>query len=392
MIYLDNAATTCIYKEALNAMLPFYIDNYSNPSGTYDFSTAGRRAMNNARRKIADVIGADVTEIYFTSGGTEADNWALTGTANASSKKHIITSEIEHHAIIHTCKHLEKEGYDITFVPVDENGLIDPDDIEKAIRPETCLISIMMANNEIGTIQPIQQIGEIAKKNSITFHTDAVQTFGHISINVNEMHIDMLSASAHKCHGPKGIGFLYIRNGIKISSFYFGGKQERYMRAGTENVPAIVGFGEAAEKVQYSMKDNAYHIKKLRNHLINRVMNEIDYVRLNGDYNKRLPGNVNFSFKYIDGEAILIQLDFKGICCSTGSACNAGSKNVSHVLSAISIPEDYAHGSVRFTISEFNTINDIDYTVDALKEIVIKLREMSSEYKLKSKHFTNLEK
>lgn len=370
-------------------MLPYYIEYYGNPSAAYDYATQSRRAMNEARKQIADVIGADITEIYFTSGGTEADNWAIMGAAEAftfNSKKsvpgHVITTQIEHHAVLNSCKHLESLGYEVTYVPVNEFGIVDVKNIEKAIKPNTCLISVMMANNEIGSIQPIKEIGRLANDHSIMFHTDAVQSFGHIPIDVNEMNIDMLSASAHKCHGPKGIGFLFIRNGIKIPPYQHGGKQERRVRAGTENVPSIVGFGEAAHIINSRLLMDTEYILKLRNHFTERVINEIENVKINGSTEQRLPGNINFSFKSVNGEAVQIQLDFNNICCSTGSACNAGSKKISHVMEAINMPAEYANGSVRFSLSSFNTVDEINETVDILKEVILKLRDMENMNRL----------
>lgn len=387
MIYLDNAATTQMYTEAVDAMIPFYTKCYSNPSEIYNFASKSRKAVNDSRKCIAEIINAEPSEIYFTSGGTESDNWAIFGALNLMKDRgrHVITTSIEHHAILNTCRYYERLGCEITYIKPDSNGIINVHDIEKAIRPDTVLISVMMANNEIGTIQPIKDIGEIASKHNILFHTDAVQTFGHLDIDVKDMHIDMLSASAHKCHGPKGVGFLYIKNGINIPGFHLGGKQERTLRAGTENVAGIAGFGTAANIINQRLEYNTEYITNLRNYFINRVLNEIKYVRLNGDTVNRLCGNASFCFAYLDGEAIQIQLDLYDICCSTGSACNAGIKDVSHVLEAIQVPEEYIHGSVRFTISEFNTIEEIDYTVDKLKDIVAKLRGMSLEYKLHHK-------
>lgn len=384
MIYLDNAATTQMYTEAADAMIPFYTKCYSNPSEIYSFASESRKAVNDSRKCIAKIINAEPSEIYFTSGGTESDNWAIFGAINHSAlkRKHIITTAIEHHAVLNTCKYYENQKCAITYIKPDGNGIINPYDIEKAIRPETILISVMMANNEIGTLQPVKAIGHIAKEHNILFHTDAVQTFGHIPIDVKDMNIDMLSASAHKCHGPKGVGFLYIKDGLNIPGFHLGGKQEHKLRAGTENVAGIVGFGAAADIISRREEYNTEYITNLRNYFVNRVLNEIKYVRLNGDQSDRLPGNASFCFAYIDGEAIQIQLDIHDICCSTGSACNAGTMAASHVLTAIGVKEPYLHGAVRFTISEFNTIDEIDYTVDRLKDIVARLRGMSMEYKM----------
>ena len=334
------------------------------------------------REKIAEVLGAKTDEIYFTAGGTESDNWALTATAEAyeSKGKHIITSRIEHHAILHTCEYLEKRGYEVTYLDVDENGLVDPNAVEAAIRPDTILISIMFANNEIGTIQPIREIGTIAREHGVLFHTDAVQAFAQVPINVDEYNIDMLSASGHKLNGPKGIGFLYIRKGVKIRSFIHGGAQERKRRAGTENVPGIVGLGKAVELAAATMAERAEKETKLRDYMIGRIENEIPYCRLNGDRKKRLPNNINFSFRFIEGEGMLISLDLKGICASSGSACTSGSLDPSHVLLAIGLPHEIAHGSLRMTLGADTTREDIDYTVDCLKKIVADIRNMSPLY------------
>ncbi len=381
-IYLDNAATTMTRPEVVEAMLPYFTELYGNPSSVYEFASQNKKAVDDARGIIANAIGADLTEIYFTGGGTEADNWALKATAEAYASKgnHIITSKIEHHAVLHTCEYLEKKGFEVTYVDVDEAGIIKLDQLEKAIRPTTILITVMFANNEIGTIQPIKEIGQIAKKHNIFFHTDAVQAFGQVPINVNEMNIDMLSSSAHKLNGPKGIGFLYIKKGIKIRSLIHGGAQERQRRAGTENVPGVVGYGKAVEIALATMKDRTEKEMVLREHLIKRVMAEVPYTRLNGDRTKRLPNNTNFSFQFIEGESLLIMLDMSNICASSGSACTSGSLDPSHVLLAIGLPHEIAHGSLRLTLSEDNTLEEIDYTVDRIKEIVDKLRKMSPLY------------
>lgn len=382
MIYLDNAATTKTAKEAVDAMLPFFTEHYGNASSIYSLGAESKKAMMQAREIIAESIGANPAEIYFTAGGSESDNWALVATAEAyaSKGKHIITSRIEHHAILHTCDYLKTRGYEITYVDVDENGVIKLDELKKAIRPDTILISVMFANNEIGTIQPIKEIGEIAKEHGILFHTDAVQAYGHVPINVDEDHIDMLSTSGHKINGPKGIGFLYIRKGIKIRSFIHGGQQERSRRAGTENIPGIVGYGAAVKKAFESLTERMNKETELRDYLIGRIEKEIPYCRLNGDRVKRLPNNVNFSFQFIEGESLLIMLDMKGICASSGSACTSGSLDPSHVLLAIGLPHEIAHGSLRLTLSEENTKEEIDYVVDSIKEIVNKLRSMSPLY------------
>lgn len=381
-IYLDNAATTRTRPEVLEAMLPYFSDKYGNPSSVYEFASQNRKALDEARLTIANSIGAESAEIYFTGSGTEADNWALIATAEAYSSKgnHIITSKIEHHAVLHTCEYLKKRGYEITYIDVDENGIVKLDQLEKAIRPTTILISIMFANNEIGTIQPIREIGEIAKRHKILFHTDAVQAYCQVDINVDELGIDMLSASAHKLHGPKAIGFLYIKNGIKIRSFIHGGAQERGRRAGTENVPYAVGFGKAVEIAMATMKERTRKETELRDYLIKRVLAEVPYTRLNGHRTRRLPNNANFSFQFIEGESLLIMLDMNNICASSGSACTSGSLDPSHVLLAIGLPHEIAHGSLRLTLSEENTYEEIDYTVEKIKEIVDKLRKMSPLY------------
>lgn len=382
MIYLDNAATTRTAPEVVEAMLPYFTEYYGNASTIYRFGEKSREAVTAARDTIAKAIGAKTEEIYFTAGGSEADNWALKATAEAyeSKGKHIITSKIEHHAILHTCGYLEKHGFEITYLDVDENGLISLDELEKAIRPDTILISIMFANNEIGTIEPVAEIGKIAHAHGVLFHTDAVQAFTQVPINVDEMNIDMLSTSGHKLNGPKGIGFLYIRKGVKIRSFVHGGAQERKRRAGTENVPGIVGFGKAVELAVASMEERIGRETKLRDHLIERIEKEIPYSRLNGDRQKRLPNNVNFCFRFIEGESMLIKLDMAGICASSGSACTSGSLDPSHVLLAIGLPHEIAHGSLRLTLGADTTLEDIDRTVDELKKIIEYLRSMSPLY------------
>lgn len=383
MIYLDNAATTKTAPEVVEAMLPYFSEFYGNPSSIYEIAGKSKEAITKAREQIAQVIGARPEEIYFTAGGTEADNWALAATyeAYASKGNHIITTKIEHHAILHTCEYLEKQrGARVTYVDVDENGIVKLDDLQKAITPETILISVMTANNEIGTIQPVEEIGRIAKEHNILFHTDAVQAFGQIPLSVDECHIDMLSSSGHKLNGPKGIGFLYIRKGVKIRSFIHGGAQERKRRAGTENVPGIVGYGAAAKMAADTMKERTVKEAELRDHLIHRILTEIPHSRLNGDPVKRLPNNCNISFEFIEGESLLIMLDMKGIAASSGSACTSGSLDPSHVLLAIGLPHEIAHGSLRLTLSAETTREDIDYTVDQIKEIVARLRSMSPLY------------
>ena len=382
LIYLDNAATTKTRPEVVEAMLPYFSENYGNPSSVYDFSTVTKKAVNAARETIAQALGANSNEIYFTAGGSESDNWALTATAEAyeSKGKHIITSKIEHHAVLHTCQYLEKRGYDVTYLDVDENGVVKLDQLKKAIRPDTILISIMFANNEIGTIQPIKEIGRIAKENGILFHTDAVQAFAHVPINVDECNIDMLSSSAHKLNGPKGIGFLYIRKGVKIRSFIHGGAQERKRRAGTENVPGIVGYGKATELAMASLAERSAKETEMRDYLMSRVMAEVPFTRINGSRKDRLPNNVNFAFQFIEGESLLIKLDMEGICGSSGSACTSGSLDPSHVLLAIGLPHEIAHGSLRLTLSEENTMEEMDYVVEKIKEIVAYLRNLSPLY------------
>ena len=382
MIYLDNAATTKTAPEVVDAMLPYFSEYYGNASTIYSLGAESKKAMDHARQTIADSLGAKPEEIYFTAGGSESDNWALKATAEAyaSKGKHIITTKIEHHAILHTCEYLEKRGFEITYLNVDRDGLISLDELKAAIRPDTILISVMFANNEIGTIEPIAEIGEIAKEHGVLFHTDAVQAYAQVPINVDEMHIDMLSASGHKLNGPKGIGFLYIRKGVKIRSFIHGGAQERKRRAGTENVPGIVGLGKAVEIAVATMDERIKKETELRDHLIDRILAEIPYTRLNGDRDCRLPNNANFSFQFIEGESLLIMLDMAGICGSSGSACTSGSLDPSHVLLAIGLPHEIAHGSLRLTLGEDNTMEEMDYVVDKIKGIVERLRSMSPLY------------
>lgn len=379
---MDNAATTPVKPEVLDAMLPYFTEKFGNPSSIYSISSQNKKDITTARETIAKAINTDTANIYFTAGGSESDNWALKATAEAYADKgrHIITSKIEHHAILHTCDYLEKRGYEITYIDVDENGIVDLKQLEEAIRPDTILISIMFANNEIGTIEPIAEIGKIAKKHGVLFHTDAVQAFTQVPIDVEEMNIDMLSVSGHKINGPKGIGFLYIRKGVKIRSFVHGGAQERSRRAGTENVPGIIGLAKATEIAVGNMKERTAKEIEVRNHIIERVMNEIPYTRLNGDRERRLPNNINFSFRFIEGESMLIMLDSFGICASSGSACTSGALDPSHVLLAIGLPHEIAHGSLRLTISEDTTMEDADFVVDKLKGIVERLRSMSPLY------------
>lgn len=382
MIYLDNAATTKTAPEVVDAMLPYFSEYYGNASTIYSLGAESKKAMDHARQTIADSLGAKPEEIYFTAGGSESDNWALKATAEAyaSKGKHIITTKIEHHAILHTCEYLEKRGFEITYLNVDRDGLISLDELKAAIRPDTILISVMFANNEIGTIEPIAEIGEIAKEHGVLFHTDAVQAYAQVPINVDEMHIDMLSASGHKLNGPKGIGFLYIRKGVKIRSFVHGGAQERSRRAGTENIPGIVGLGAAVERAMRIMDTKIRKEIELRDYLIGRLENEIPHCWLNGHRTKRLPNNINFSFLFIEGESMLIMLDMKGICASSGSACTSGSLDPSHVLLAIGLKHEEAHGSLRLTLSEESTKEEMDIVAEEVKKIVQRLRDMSPLY------------
>lgn len=382
VIYLDNAATTKTAPEVVEAMLPYFTEYYGNPSSVYSFASGNKEKINEQRERIAEMLGAAPNEIYFTAGGSESDNWALKATAEAYAEKgkHIITTKIEHHAILHTGEYLQKRGYEVTYLDVDENGLVKLDELEAAIRPDTILISVMFANNEIGTIEPIKEIGAIAKKHGVLFHTDAVQAFGQVPIDVNECQIDMLSASGHKLNGPKGIGFLYIRKGVKIRSFIHGGAQERKRRAGTENVPGIIGLGTAAARAAATMEERAKKEIEMRDYLISRVLDEIPYTKLNGHPEKRLPNNANFSFRFIEGESLLIRLDMAGICGSSGSACTSGSLDPSHVLMAIGLPHEIAHGSLRLTLNKEITREEIDYVVEQLKTIVSDLRNMSPLY------------
>lgn len=383
IIYLDNAATTRTAPEVAEAMMPFFSENYGNPSSIYGLAGTSKEAVTKARETIAGILGADAREIYFTGSGTEADNWALVGAFEAYKSKgnHIITTKIEHHAILHTCEYLEKErGAKVTYLDVDENGIVKLEELEKAITPETILISVMYANNEIGTIQPIREIGLIAREHGILFHTDAVQAFGQVPIHVDEDSIDMLSSSAHKINGPKGVGFLYIRKGVKLRSFIHGGAQERKRRAGTENVAGIVGYGCAAKLAADTMEERAGRERELRDYLIRRIMEEIPYARLNGDPVKRLPNNVNVSLQFVEGESLLIMLDMEGICASSGSACTSGSLDPSHVLLAIGLPHEIAHGSLRMTLGGETTREELDYVIEKLKGIVDHLRSMSPLY------------
>lgn len=382
VIYLDNAATTRTAPEVVEAMVPYFSEFYGNPSSVYEFSQKSKEAITHAREIIANSLGAKTEEIYFTAGGSESDNWALKAAAEAYKAKgnHIITTKIEHHAVLHTGAWLEKQGYEVTYLDVDENGTVKLEELKRAIRPTTILISVMFANNEIGTIQPIKEIGEIARAHGILFHTDAVQAFGQLPIQVDALNIDLLSSSAHKLNGPKGIGFLYIRKGVKIRSFIHGGAQERKRRAGTENVPGIVGYGAAVERAVRTMKERTQKEQALRDYLIDRVLREVPYTRLNGHRTNRLPNNANFSFQFIEGESLLIMLDMDGICGSSGSACTSGSLDPSHVLLAIGLPHEIAHGSLRLTLGEETTKEELDEVVESIKKIVKKLRDMSPLY------------
>lgn len=381
-IYLDHAATTAVRKEVLNEMLPFFSENYGNPSSIYEIAREAKNSVDIARDRISKAINCDSKEIYFTAGGSESDNWAIKGIAEAYKSKgnHIITSSIEHHAVIHTCQYLEKNGYEVTYLPVDSDGKIKISDLEKAIKPTTILITIMFANNEIGTLEPIKEIGEIAKKHNIIFHTDAVQALGHVKIDVKEMNIDMLSLSGHKLYGPKGIGALYIKKGIKLKSFIHGGAQERGLRAGTENVPGIVGLGKAVELAVNEMETENQRLIKLRDKIIAGILDNIPYTRLNGHKTDRLPGNVNISFEFIEGESILLLLDMNGIYASSGSACTSGSLDPSHVLLAIGLPHEKAHGSLRMTLGLENTEEDVNKLLEVLPNIIKRLRDMSPLY------------
>ena len=381
-IYLDNAATTRMHEEVLQAMLPYLRDNYANPSAIYSFAGEAKKAVGAAREQAASLIGAKPTEIYFTAGGTESDNWAIRAVAEtyADKGKHIITSRIEHHAVLHTCEYLEKQGYEVTYLDVDGEGKVSPEALERAIRPDTILISLMAANNEIGTLQPLAEIGKIARERKILFHTDAVQAYGHVPLDVEAMQIDLLSASGHKLNGPKGVGILYCRENLRLRPLIHGGAQERGRRAGTLNVPGIVGFGKAAAMAAETMEERRKKEAALRDHLIDRVLAEIPYTRLNGHREDRLSNNAHFCFRFIEGESLLILLDQKGICASSGSACTSGALDPSHVLLAIGLPHEIAHGSLRITLSEETAMEELDYVVEELKKIVERLRAMSPLY------------
>lgn len=378
-IYLDHAATTYTKQEVLEEMLPFFTEQYGNPSSVHAFGREARKALDLARERTAKALNADPGSIYFTGSGTEADNWAIKGAAFANQKKgnHIITTSIEHHAVLHTCQYLERNGFEVTYLPVDKYGLLDPEQVRNAIRDDTILISVMSANNEIGTIQPIKEIGSIAKEKDVIFHTDAVQAIGSIPIDVDEMNIDLLSLSAHKFYGPKGVGALYARKGVKLQQLMHGGAQERNRRAGTENLPAIVGLGKAIELAVQDIPGRNARLKAMRDKLISGILSSVEHTRLNGHPEKRLPGNANFSFEFIEGEALLLSLDMKGIAGSSGSACTSGSLDPSHVLLAIGLPHEIAHGSLRLTLGDNNTEEEIDYVLEVIPQVVQRLREMS---------------
>jgi len=382
-VYLDNAATTRVKDEVIEEMNKYYGELYGNPSSIYNFGQLSKKAVESSREKVARLINSKAGEIYFTGGGSEADNWAVKGILSANEKKgnHIITTKIEHHAILHTCEYLEKKGVEVTYLDVDEDGLIDLEQLENSIKDNTLLITVMFANNEIGTIQPIKEIGDIAKKHDVYFHTDAVQAVGNEKIDVEEMNIDLLSLSAHKIHGPKGVGALYIKKGIKIHNLIHGGAQEKKLRAGTENVPGIIGLGKAADIAYNNFDQKKEKLTRLRDRLIEKIEKEIPEARLNGHREKRLPGNVNFAFKYIEGESLLLYLDMEGISASSGSACTSGALDPSHVLMSIGLPHEIAHGSLRLSLSDYNTVEDVDYTVEKLITVVKRLRQMSPLYK-----------
>lgn len=382
LIYLDNAATTKVSEDVLNAMLPYFTQVYSNPSAVYSFAGKAKKAVDEARVQAAKLINAGAEEIYFTGGGSESDNWAIKAVCEAYREKgrHIITSKIEHHAVLHTCQYLEKQGWEVTYLDVDESGMISLDALKAAIRQDTVLISVMAANNEIGTIEPVAEIGKIARENGVLFHTDAVQAYGHLALDVEKMNIDLLSASGHKLNGPKGVGILYVRKGVKIHPLLHGGAQERNRRAGTLNVPGIVGFGKAAELAKAHMEKTMARETQLRDYLITRILTEIPYCRLNGHRTGRLSNNANFCFRFVEGESLLILLDQLGVCASSGSACTSGALDPSHVLLAIGLPHEIAHGSLRLTLSEETTVEELDFVVDGLKKIVARLRAMSPLY------------
>lgn len=381
-IYLDHASTTPVRAEVLEAMLPYFSEKFGNPSSIYPLGQEASDVLSEARETIANTIGAKPREVFFTSGGTESDNWAIKGFmhANATRGKHLITSAIEHHAVLHACESLEREGFEVTYLPVDEHGMVSVEDFKAAIRPDTILASIMFANNEIGTIEPIAELAAAAHEAGVVFHTDAVQAFGHEPIDVNELGIDMLSASSHKIYGPKGVGLLYVRKGVKLQNLLDGGQQERGKRGSTENVPGIIGFAKATELAQIDLLPERDRQRALRDHAIKRILAEIPDAKLNGSWEDRLANNVNFSFEFIEGEGMLLQLAVRGICVSSGSACTSGSLDPSHVLLAIGLPHEIAHGSLRLTIGRSTTQEDVDFTIDSLKTTLENLRMMSPLY------------
>lgn len=382
-VYLDNAATTALSPRVLEAMLPYFTQYYGNPSSVHAFGREAKQGLDKARDQVAKALHCEPSEVIFTGCGTESDNTVLLGVAQryGDKGKHIITTNVEHHAILHTCEYLEKQGYSVTYLPVDQDGLVTAEQVAAAIRPDTILVSIMFANNEVGTIMPIQEIGAVCKEKGVLFHTDAVQAVGHIPVDVQTMHIDMLSLSAHKFHGPKGVGALYCRKGIRLPSYIMGGAQERGRRAGTENVAGIVGLGAAIQLATEQLEENRAKMTALRDRLMTGIQARISEVKLNGHPTNRLPNNVNFSFKYIEGESILLMLDMNGIAASSGSACTSGSLDPSHVLLALGLPHEIAHGSVRLTLGDETTEEDIDYTIDVLEKTVARLRAMSPLYK-----------
>ncbi len=383
IVYMDHSATTYTKKEVLEAMIPYYSEHFGNPSSIYSIAGDSKKVIDAARVQVAKALGADTDEIYFTSGGSESDNWAIKGVAFANRKKgnHIITSAIEHHAVLHTCKYLEKEGFTVTYLPVDKYGMIDPADLEKAITEKTILVSVMFANNEIGTIEPIAELGAVAHNHKVYFHTDAVQAIGNVPVDVKEQNIDMLSLSAHKFYGPKGIGALYIRKGMKIENLIHGGGQERKRRAGTENIAGIVGLGKAIELATADIDGHNRHIQGMRDRLLQGILTKISGSHLNGHKEKRLPGNINVSFEFIEGESLLLWLDDEGICASTGSACTSGSLEPSHVLIATGLPVEISHGSLRLTLGDINTEQDVDFILEVLPKVVSRLRDMSPLYR-----------
>lgn len=387
IVYMDHSATTYVKKEVLDEMVPYFTQHFGNPSSIYGIARDSKKAIDTARAQVAKALGAETDEIYFTSGGSESDNWAIKGVAYANRKRgnHIITTKIEHHAVLHTCQFLEKEGFSVTYLPVDKYGSVDPAELEKAITDKTILISIMYANNEIGTIEPVAELAAIAKKHNIYFHTDAVQAIGNVPINVREQNIDLLSLSAHKFYGPKGVGALYIKKGVRIENLIHGGGQERKRRAGTENIAGIVGCGKAIELVTADIKGHNARIKAMRDRLIKGVLEKIPHAHLNGHPEKRLPGNFNVSFEFIEGESMLLWLDDEGICASTGSACTSGSLEPSHVLLATGLPVEISHGSLRLTLGDANTEADVDFVLEVLPKVVSRLREMSPLYQKSAK-------